>query len=245
MFDIEYFKNLDQTNSFLAGIDEVGRGPLAGPVVACTVLIEQIEKNQNEFENLLELLSSFKVTDSKKLTEEKRNMIIENLSISLVAHQELKIKISKNSTLKYYIQEISVDEIDKVNILNASLKAMKLSFESLNVKNGIVLIDGNKKFKTASQAELITIVKGDSKSLLIGLASIIAKEYRDRLMSELSQKYPYYDWSSNAGYGTKKHLEGISIYGITSHHRKTFKGVREVYEQREVLWESAIKEAKF
>jgi len=232
MFDLEYFQQLNKKKSYLAGIDEVGRGPLAGPVVACTVLFEQIEKNAIEFENFLELLSSFQVTDSKKLTEEKRKKIIENLSIDIIAHQELIVKISDNSQVKYFIQEISVDEIDEINILNASLKAMKISFESINAKNGIVLIDGNKKFQTNKDAHIFTVVKGDSKSLLIGLASIIAKEYRDHLMKELDNQYPHYGWKSNAGYGTKVHLEGIDQFGITEHHRKSFKGVKEVYEQR-------------
>lgn len=232
MFDLDIFLQLNKRKSYLAGVDEVGRGPLAGPVVACTVLFEQIEKNQIEFENFIELLSSFQVTDSKKLTEEKRKRIIENLSIEIIAHQELIIQISENAYLKYFIQEISVDEIDELNILNASLKAMKLSFESIGAENGILLIDGNKKFQTNRDVQLITVIKGDSKSLLIGLASIIAKEYRDQLMQSLDENYPYYGWKSNAGYGTKMHLDGIDKFGITKHHRKSFKGVKEVYEQR-------------
>jgi ribonuclease HII len=232
MFDLEYFLQLNQKNSYLAGVDEVGRGPLAGPVVACTVLFEQIEKNQIEFEHFLELLSSFQVTDSKKINEDKRKRIIENLSIEIIAHQIMNIKISNNSNLKYFIQEISVDEIDNINILNASLKAMKVSFESIIGENGILLIDGNKKFSTEKKTNLVTVIKGDSKSLLIGLASIIAKEYRDQLMQNLDNRFPEYGWKSNAGYGTKAHLDGINKFGITEHHRKSFKGVKEVYEQR-------------
>jgi ribonuclease HII len=116
--------------------------------------------------------------------------------------------------------------------LNASLKAMKVSFESIIGENGILLIDGNKKFSTEKKTNLVTVIKGDSKSLLIGLASIIAKEYRDQLMQNLDNRFPEYGWKSNAGYGTKAHLDGINKFGITEHHRKSFKGVKEVYEQR-------------
>jgi ribonuclease HII len=232
MFDIEYYNKLNIKNSFIAGVDEVGRGPLAGPVVACVVLAHQKQRDELEFINFLKLLNDLGVTDSKKLTTDKRKKIVNILSLEIIAHQKFQIKISKNMSLIYFIQEISVDEIDEINILNASLKAMKVSFESVFQGSGILLIDGNKKFITKKNVALETIVKGDSKSLLIGLASIIAKEYRDNLMKSLSMKYPQYSWEKNAGYGTKVHLDSINKYGVTSHHRKSFKGVKEIYEER-------------
>jgi ribonuclease HII len=125
--------------------------------------------------------------------------------------------------------------IDEINILNASLLAMKDSFENVcnDNFNGVVLIDGNKKFQSKfQQIEMEAVVKGDSKSLLIGLASICAKVYRDRLMNELAKSYPGYFWEKNAGYGTAEHLIAIGKLGITPVHRKTFRGVKEHYEKR-------------
>lgn len=232
MFDLQFYQKLSNHNPTITGIDEVGRGPLAGPVVSCSVSFTQKLKDENEFEEFLNLLSSFNVTDSKKLTINKRKKIIEDLSIELDIDQKKTIIVSENAQLNYFISEISVDEIDKINILNASLKSMKNSFENLKTHTGIVLIDGNKKFKTDYESTYETVVKGDSKSLLIGLASIIAKEYRDLLMSDYDEKYPGYFWKDNAGYGTKKHLDAILELGVTPIHRTTFKGVKEHCEQR-------------
>ena len=150
--------------------------------------------------------------------------------------------VSKNIQLKIFIQEIDSVTIDEINILQASLLAMKSAFlknydvvVNKNSRRGIVLIDGNKKFKLEIEHEAIdiqTIVKGDSKSLLIGLASIFAKEYRDQLMSRFSRDYPEYGWESNAGYPTKSHLNAILEHGLTKIHRISFKGAKEVYEER-------------
>lgn len=232
MFDLNYIQKISKNKINFAGVDEVGRGPLAGPVVSTCVLIQQKKFKENEIIELLQSLDDFGVNDSKKLTAEKRRNIIENFGFELVANQKMTVKVSDNLSLSYFIQEISEDLIDEINILNASLKSMELAFLGLDFEDGIILIDGNKKFKTDKNVLLETVIKGDSKSLIIGLASIIAKEYRDQLMNNLAKKYPQYGWEQNAGYGTKKHLESIVNYGVTKYHRKTFKGVKEVYEQR-------------
>ena len=138
-------------------------------------------------------------------------------------------------TLKVLIKEIPPQEIDEINILNASLKAIKESAtESCNFeKFGQVLIDGNRAFETESKTvKLHTIIQGDSKSFLIGLASIMAKVYRDQLMKKYCDLYPGYDWKQNAGYGTAKHLAAMAHLGITDLHRKSFRGVKEIYEER-------------
>jgi ribonuclease HII len=231
MFDLNYFKKITfSENIFIAGVDEVGRGPLAGPVVSACVLIVQKSKNILELKELLVTLMEIGVTDSKKLKSIERKKILTFFSIQLINNQKFEIKLSKNMTLKYCIQEISVEEIDEINILNAALKSMKFAFELVCSGKGLLLIDGNKKINTSCDVELETIIKGDMKSLVIGLASIIAKEYRDQLMEMYSHKYPGYFWETNAGYGTKKHLKAINELGITPIHRKTFKGVKEFYE---------------
>jgi ribonuclease HII len=237
MFDQIYFQKINNSRSvFYAGADEVGRGPLAGPVVACVVAVEQKEKNEEEFFQLLMTLQDIGVIDSKKISARKRNDILSKLEISLISDQELEIKVSNNLKLKYSIKEISVDEIDRINILQASLLAMKGAFEKLElIGSGILLIDGNKKFNCNLKGEILTIIQGDLKSMIIGLASIIAKQYRDQLMDKISREFPFYDWDKNAGYGTKMHLNRIQQYGVTKYHRKTFKGVKEIYEERRII----------
>ena len=241
MFDLHYYKKFKtHSDFFLAGCDEVGRGPLAGPVVAACVSIHQLKYNEKEIKNFLQKLESFGVNDSKKLSERKREEILthftfipQNLDL-LSIDQIYTQRYSKNIQIKISIKEIQPQTIDQINILNASLKAMS---EAVNEicdlkKMGTVLIDGNKKFKSdAITVELISVVKGDTKSLLIGLASIVAKVYRDRLMKKFDIEYPGYFWGQNAGYGTVKHLEAISKLGVTAIHRKTFKGVKEHYEE--------------
>jgi ribonuclease HII len=207
MFDQIYFQKINNSRSvFYAGADEVGRGPLAGPVVACVVAVEQKEKNEEEFFQLLMTLQDIGVIDSKKISARKRNDILSKL------------------------------EIDRINILQASLLAMKGAFEKLElIGSGILLIDGNKKFNCNLKGEILTIIQGDLKSMIIGLASIIAKQYRDQLMDKISREFPFYDWDKNAGYGTKMHLNRIQQYGVTKYHRKTFKGVKEIYEERRII----------
>lgn len=224
LFDLEFIK---KNPSFLAGCDEVGRGPLAGPVVACCAFWNlQNEKEANE---VLKNLSQLGVTDSKGLSEKKREVIVEKLGLT-------QLESGKNSifgpsifnSLSFRIEEVSAFEIDEINILQASLLAMLRAYEGLSKSHtyaeGILLIDGNKKLSGGLGQP---IVKGDAKSLVIGLASIIAKVYRDRLMKELGRLYPEYGFAENAGYPTEKHRKAIQEIGPTPIHRKTFKGVKE------------------
>ncbi len=194
-FDREFSSDL------LVGTDEAGRGPGAGGVFASAVCFK------NPSDELIKTLSC--LNDSKKLSKKKREelycIILENTINSTVC--------------------IEVEEIEKINILNASLKAMKLACENvikqLNPQNILVLVDGNKLIKDFIYPQKF-IIKGDSKSASIAAASILAKVTRDRYMEELHEKFPQYNWVKNAGYLTKEHLSAIDRYGITPHHRKTF-----------------------
>lgn len=238
MFDLKLFKKKASEHSsfFLAACDEVGRGPLAGPVVAACTSVEIKNFDELELKALLKVWAKLGVTDSKKLKSKERSSILSKFSIvKLEAFQNYTIYSSKNIHIVINIQEISPVKIDQINILEASLLAMKEAMLASTPSGvqGLILIDGNKKLKVTSPLlEQMPIVKGDLKSLLIGLASIFAKEYRDELMRTNAQLYPVYGWEQNAGYPTKKHLEAISEYGITKLHRLTFKGVKEIYETR-------------
>jgi ribonuclease HII len=190
-------KNFD--NSFLtneikllAGTDEVGRGPLAGPVVAAAVIFHP----DVFFEG---------VNDSKQLSENEREELV---------------PIILEKSLASAVTAISHIEIDRINILQASLLAMKTSVSRLSIQPDIILVDGNKTF--TNRVPAIPIVKGDAKSFSIAAASILAKVARDRIMKRLCPKYPQYLWSKNKGYPTKQHIEAIKIYGPTRFHRKTF-----------------------
>ena len=190
-----YFDNsYDQP---VAGVDEVGRGPLAGPVVAAAVIID--------INNIPD-----GINDSKKLSK------INRLKIS--------DEIKKYSI--YSIAEASVKEIDEINILQASLLAMKRAIEGLAKKPMTILVDG--KFKPKTNFPTHSIIKGDTQSLSIAASSIIAKVYRDNLMRDYSKKYPEYLWEKNAGYGTKEHLLAIKKCGITPIHRKSFKPIHNI-----------------
>jgi len=180
-----------------AGVDEVGRGCLAGPVVSAAVILKKgID---------LSLLK-----DSKKIKFNIREEISEHIK-----------------DYSYYsIGIASVKEILNLNILQASLLSMKRAIERLTVKPGLTLIDGN--FAPEGLKNYKTIINGDEKIKVIGAASIIAKVYRDRLMINLSKKFSNYAWEKNFGYGTKAHLEGLKKFGITSHHRKSFKPVHKI-----------------
>lgn len=175
----------------IIGVDEVGRGPLAGPVISAAIILnkEMIPEGIN---------------DSKKLSKKKREVINEEL-------------ISQHS---FAIGIASVEEIDKINILQASLLAMKRAVLNLNIKPQTILIDGNKL--PDLEYNMYPIIKGDSKSISIAAASIIAKVYRDKLMQDLSLQYPGYYWEKNSGYGTKQHLLALNNLGVTPIHRKSF-----------------------
>tara|TARA_B100000029_G_scaffold177444_1_gene174784 strand:- start:167 stop:739 length:573 start_codon:yes stop_codon:yes gene_type:complete len=176
----------------IAGVDEVGRGSLIGPVFAAAVIFKKnIDKK--------------KIKDSKQLSKEKR--------------VNLERYIKKNSI--WSIGSSSLKEIEKLNILNASLLAMKRSIKKLKQKPSITLIDGN-KLPNVNGYKLKYVIKGDQKVSEISAASIIAKVARDRFITKMSKKYKKYAWDKNAGYGTKQHLKAIKKFGITRHHRKTF-----------------------
>ena len=180
------------------GVDEAGRGCLAGPVFAAAVILPE------DFEN--ELLN-----DSKQLTEKQR--------------YELR-PIIEEKAIAYAVGIVFPDEIDRINILNASFLAMTRAIEALNVKPEHLLIDGN-RFKSKLLIPFTTVVKGDAKMMSIAAASILAKTYRDDYMNKIAEEYPAYDWLENKGYPTAKHRDAIAQHGITPYHRLTFKGVKE------------------
>ena len=184
-------------NIITAGVDEVGRGCLAGPVVSAAVILGDGIN--------LSLLK-----DSKKITFKKR------------------IEISKHIKLNsiYAVGIASVEEILKINILQASLISMKRAIDQLSIKPELILIDGN--FAPRGLTNFKTIINGDEKVKSISAASIIAKVYRDQLMIKLSEKFQNYAWERNFGYGTKDHMEGLKKFGVTSHHRKSFKPIHKM-----------------
>ena len=181
----------------IAGVDEVGRGCLAGPVFAAAVIL-----NNN--------INIKDIKDSKKIPFKKRIL--------------LSKYIKKNSI--YAIGTSSVEEINKINILNASLLSMKRALYKLRLKPTMAYIDG--PFAPSLNMKYKTFIKGDEKITCIAAASIIAKVSRDLFMIKLSNKYPKYSWHKNFGYGTKDHLYGLKKYGITKHHRKKFKPVHNI-----------------
>ncbi len=184
----------------IAGVDEAGRGPLAGPVVAAAVILPE--------DLILQGLD-----DSKKVPHAKREMLFKEIC-------------GKAVSVRYSV--VSNGMIDKINILNASLLAMKRSVGKLNIEPEIVLIDGNRTFESSILTR--TVVKGDSISYSIAAASIIAKVIRDRIMLNCHGKFPGYGWDRNKGYPTKEHREAIEKLGITRLHRKTFLRKFEQYE---------------
>ncbi len=183
---------LTDTIEFIAGVDEAGRGPLAGPVVAAAVVFSKDVYIEN-------------VNDCKKLKEEQR--------------EELYPQILEKA-LSYGVGIVDNIEIDRINILQASLLAMKIAYEKISCKCDFVIVDGNKVFNCGTPIQ--AIVKGDGKSFAIAAASIIAKVERDRIMKELAKQYPNYLWEKNKGYPTQEHIAAVRKYGPTPLHRNTF-----------------------
>lgn len=205
-FDLE-----NKYNGVVCGIDEAGRGPWAGPVVAGAVVI----KDRNLHPELLKYLN-----DSKKLSAQRREKLY-----NLLFEEEKLGKVSIG------VGQASRQEIDEKNILNATFLAMERARSNLNLVPDLALVDGNQKprnFNCATQ----TVVKGDAKSYSIAAASIVAKVYRDKLMKDLAEKYPYYAFEKNAGYGTKAHIEGLKKYGITPEHRLSYKPIQEFISKK-------------
>ena len=195
----------EEFNAPVIGLDEVGRGPLAGPVISCGCHFKNYTI-LNEFNDF--------IGDSKKLSEKKRGLSFRFL-------QNLK----KKNIIEFHLGIANVHEIDNLNILEATKLSMKRVIDKFNLKNAQLIIDGNFSLNYKSYKEQ-SIIKGDNKSLSIAAASIIAKVHRDRLMKKLSIKFQDFGWEKNAGYGTKTHIENIHRLGPTIHHRKTFEPIK-------------------
>ncbi len=185
----------------IAGVDEVGRGPLCGPVTAAAVVLDLSRVPEG-------------LNDSKKLTAKKRKLLMEDL-----------LKVAEIS-----IGHASVEEIDELNIYHASHLAMVRAVDGLSSPADYALIDGNKIPKGLT-IESEAIIKGDAKSVSISAASIAAKTCRDQIMVDLAQQFPGYGWEKNAGYGTAQHLEALKELGVTPHHRRSFKPVHNILYQ--------------
>lgn len=176
-----------------AGCDEAGRGCLAGSVYAAAVILPE------DYHNDL-------LNDSKQLTDRRRKLLRE---------------VIQHDALAWAVGIVTAEEIDRINILNASILAMHRALDQLTLRPEAVIVDGN-RFKPYGSLPHTTIVKGDGKFLSIAAASILAKTYRDDYMDRLAEEYPQYDWHSNKGYPTVKHREAIRRYGLTPYHRKSF-----------------------
>jgi ribonuclease HII len=186
----------------VCGVDEAGRGPWAGPVTAAAVLFDQASLSPDLAQAL---------NDSKKLSVKKRESLIDRIKEESI----------------WAVGNASVAEIDQYNILQATYLAMTRAVQGLTQKPDFVLIDGN-KIPPALDIPARAIVKGDALSCSIAAASIIAKVTRDHHMAKLAKDYPHYGWDKNAGYGVKHHQDGLAHYGITPHHRKSFKPIKKI-----------------
>ena len=191
-----------------AGCDEAGRGPLAGSVFAAAVVIDPNLAEKEEHQEWLAMLN-----DSKQLTDKQR----EYLRPLIEQHADA-----------WAVVEVTAEEIDRINILNASIIGMQRALNRLTLRPQHIIVDGNKWKPYIPEGEVMeiparTVVKGDGKYLSIAAASVLAKTYRDEYMMKLHQQYPQYHWDTNMGYPTKAHYEAIRQYGITPYHRKTFK----------------------
>ena len=183
------------------GTDEAGRGCLAGPVTAAAVILDP------KFENII-------LNDSKQLSEKKRFLLKPIIELKAIS---------------FGVSHIFQKEIDSINILNASIKAMQLSIEQLKPEPEFIIVDGN-RFKPYKDIPYKTIIKGDSKYLSIAAASVLAKTYRDLYMEKIHEEFPMYNWKKNKGYPTKEHRTAIKKYGITKYHRKSFRLLPEQYQ---------------
>ncbi|AOT07547.1 ribonuclease HII [Pseudoalteromonas luteoviolacea] len=188
--------------NFIAGVDEVGRGPLVGDVVTAAVILDPTKPIEG-------------LTDSKKLSEKKRNALAEEI---------------KEKALCYCIARASVEEIDELNILHATMLAMKRAVEGLSIPAEFVFIDGNRVPDITVPAQ--AVVKGDSLVAEISAASILAKVTRDNEMIELDAQYPEFGFAGHKGYPTKAHFEALAQHGITPHHRKSFKPVQRIIAEQ-------------
>lgn len=187
----------------VAGVDEAGRGPLCGPVVAGAVVFLKYDFGDMPI-----------ITDSKQMSEKQRDIAFD--------------WITKNPDIVWSVAQCSATEIDELNILRASLTAMKRAINGLKIRPEYCLVDGN---KMPDDIFGEPVVKGDAKSLSIAAASILAKVMRDRIMHDLAKIFPEYGWDKNAGYPTQQHLQAIEKYGINEHYRKTYKPVKERLEK--------------
>lgn len=191
-----------------AGCDEAGRGPLAGSVFAAAVIFDPQLLGKEEHRAWLEMLN-----DSKQLTEKER------LTLRPLIEQY---------AMAWAVVEVTAEEIDRINILKASILGMQRALDRLTIRPEHIIVDGNKWKPYIPEGEVMeiparTVVKGDGKYLSIAAASVLAKTYRDEYMLRLHEQYPQYHWDTNMGYPTKAHYEAIRKYGITPYHRKTFK----------------------
>ena len=208
---IDLFEFDKKYNQPVIGTDEAGRGPAAGGVYAAAVYFRGKYRITDGLIKDLEILN-----DSKKLTPKKRESIYD---------------VILNNTLNKIVC-IEVDEIEKINILNSSLKAMNIACSSIMQENALTLVDGNKLIRNYNYPQQY-IIKGDSKSASIAAASILAKVSRDRYMLKLHEEFPMYNWAKNAGYLTKEHIDAIDKYGLTKYHRPSF--LRKHFEQAKQL----------
>ena len=188
-------------NLIECGTDEAGRGCLAGPVTAAAVILPDLFSN--------EILN-----DSKQLSKTKRDLLRSTI---------------ENEALGYGIAHVMVEEIDTINILNASILGMHRAIDQLKPDPQFIAIDGN-KFKPYGKLRHECVVKGDGKFMHIAAASVLAKTYRDAYMEKLHEEYPMYNWKQNKGYPTKEHREAIKEFGVTKYHRKSFRLLPEQYE---------------
>lgn len=190
------FELEEKFQGIVAGVDEAGRGPWAGPVVAAAVILNR------------EIYPAG-INDSKKLTKEKRERLFQELI----------------NVCDFGVGIVSETIIDQINILQATKLAMRNAVLELVRRPSLILVDGNQKFE-AQDIEVVPVIKGDSKSLSIAAASIIAKVTRDKIMEDLDGEFPEYGWMDNAGYGTAKHIEAIEKYGICKYHRKSYAPIK-------------------